>query len=235
MHDLLNFTSGLKEVPFCLGSLSFGTTSFDSCFEEIAPKNENAAKSGSEFYYGPAHLQVAGMMAIKASKKSSWQEVFEVFKNKTALFTTSTYDLPSQNNPRLAGGMHYSAKEYKEFLDALQSGSIVSKEMFSLMTQDQTSTAIMVESPAKDGINEDWHYGYGLWIECHSSSFTCGNSVSRISSPGAFGAYPFIDFKNNYHGILARKGGFGTFDKGYDLFINVQSKLVTWANFECKK
>lgn len=229
LKHLLSFTSGLVNDPFCINLPGFN---YETCVANIVNNNSDSKIPGEEFYYSSAHLQVAGLMAVNASGLSSWAEVFEQFKTETGLFTTANYDLPSLQNPRLAGGMHWNAKEYVEFLEALYKKEIINSELIDQMMSDQISSATIGYSPALTGIGEDWHYGYGTWIECHTNPNNC-TQTSRISSPGAYGAYPFIDFENKYYGILAREGTLWTFDKGYKLFENVSSKLEEWATMDC--
>lgn len=229
LKQLLSFTSGLVNEPICINLPGFN---FETCVGNIINKNGNSKVPGEEFYYSSDHLQVAGLMAIKASGLSSWQEVFEQFKTETGLFTNANYDLPSLGNPRLAGGMHWNAKEYLAFLEALFNKEILNSELLDQMMMDQISDATIGNSPALNGIGEDWHYGYGTWIECHSNPNNC-TKTERISSPGAYGAYPFIDYENKYYGILAREGTLGTFTKGYELFESVSLKLEEWAALEC--
>ncbi len=100
------------------------------------------------------------------------------------------------------------------------------------MTSDQINGATIVNSPAINAIGEDWHYGFGNWIECHANPNNC-TQTTRVSSPGAYGAYPFIDYKNKYYGILAREGALGTFKNGYVLFESVSPKLEAWASMDC--
>ncbi len=226
---MLSFTSGLANDPICINLPGFN---FETCIGSIVNKNSNSKTPGEEFYYSSSHLQVAGLMAVNASELSSWLEVFEQFKAKTGLFPNANYDLPSSQNPRLAGGMHWNATEYLGFLEALYKKEILNSELIDQMMSDQISHATIGYSPALNGIDEDWHYGYGTWIECHSNPNNC-TQTERISSPGAYGAYPFIDYKNKYYGILAREGTPGTFTKGYELFESVSLKLEEWATLDC--
>ena len=165
-------------------------------------------------------------MAINAKGVASWNELFELFKKDTSLFKESKFDLPSDTNPRLAGGMHWNANEYLAFLEELFHERLLKEETLNMMFSDQLDGATLVDSPA-EAIGEDWHYGFGNWIECHSSVYNC--EVTKISSPGLYGAYPFIDLKNRYFGILAREGGSNTFAKGYEIFVYIQSELEEWA------
>jgi len=230
LRDLLSFTSGLSNAPLCNFD---GSADFEECVDKITFWNSNSAISASEYYYGPNHLQVAGLMAMKATNTSDWNSLFNRFKEKYKLFTLSTYDLPSATNPKLAGGMHWTANEYLAFLEKLYNNEILSETLSTQMSSDQIATATIVESPALNSINEDWHYGFGVWIESKSNPFDKAKVTGRVSSPGLYGAYPFMDYTHNYYGILAREGGLSTFEKGYALFTSVESKLEQWADTTC--
>ena len=224
LRHLLSFTSGLREEPLCINS---GAYDFSDCVEQILNSNPTIATPGQEFYYGSAHMQVAGLMAVKASGASSWAEVFADFQRNTNLFLNSAYDLPSTGNPRLAGGMHWTAVEYMEFLEAIYREEILSPSLISTMSSDQIAGATIVSSPA-DAAGFDWHYGLGNWIECDGEPFDCVD-VQRVSSPGAYGAYPFIDYAHGYFGIIARQGSLGTFVMGYSVYLSVADLLEQWA------
>ena len=83
-------------------------------------------------------------------------------------------------------------------------------------------------SPVIKYINEDWGYGFGNWFECHAPSFNC-TTRTRVSSPGAYGAYPFIDYQHKYFGILARQGELNTFPEGYSIFKEVEAQIIAWS------
>lgn len=227
LRDLLSFTSGLND-----GLLIWGSD-FEDAVKRVADNNDENRTPGANYYYGPAHLQVAGLMAIKASSETSWDGVYENFKRDTNLFEHASYDLPNQTNPRLAGGMHWSADEYLAFLGKIYKKEILTPNLIDAMVSDQRVSAITDYSPAVDGVNEDWHYGFGVWIESKSNPYDASKNSGRVSSPGLYGAYPFIDYKHKYYGILARQGNSGTFTKGYELFQSVAPQLETWASLEC--
>jgi len=230
LRDLLSFTSGLTEAPLCI---NLGGSDPSACVDTILSANlDNTQIGGEEYYYGPSHMQVASMMAINALGVESWQDVYTRFRNSTDLFPTSRYDLPSISNPRLAGGMHWTGDEYLAFLQSIYEQTILTPEIINEMNSDQIVNSTIVSSPAQDSINEDWHYGLGLWVECHVATFNC-DQTTKISSPGAYGAYPFIDYVNNYYGIIAREGEFGTFNQGYAVFTSVSSKLEEWSAKIC--
>ncbi|MBR7799549.1 serine hydrolase [Undibacterium fentianense] len=224
LANLLSFTSGLTEEPLCLNA---GFSNFESCVNNIAVVNaNNTLIPGTEFYYASTHLQVAGLMAVKARGVNSWQELFKEFQQQTGLFKTASYDLPSSSNPRLAGGMHWTGEEYLEFLVALKKGKLLNSNSMAQLLVDRTASTKLTYSPAT-ALGEVWHYGLGMWHECQNSSFSCA-PASRISSPGAYGAYPFWDRNKSYIGILARQGELGSFTKGVAVERAIRPKVETW-------
>lgn len=226
LAHLLSFRSGMTDELLCLHSAS---GNFENCTKNIASANaSNTYAPGSVFYYSGAHMQVAGLMAQYVTG-SSWQDIFAQFKSETGLFTSAAYDLPSSSNPRLAGGMHWQAREYLDFLRALKAGTLLSSSSMTELLKDQTSSSQMLYSPPKTDLNEEWHYGLGLWHECQSTTYNCNSSSGRVSSPGAFGAYPFWDRRKNYFGIVARQGSAGTYPKGINIERSVRRKADAWA------
>lgn len=226
LAQLLSFTSGLTADPLCINAAG---ADFESCVTEIASVNAgNGVIPGREFYYSSTHLQVAGLMAVKARGFASWREVFAEFQRQTGLFATAAYDLPSLTNPRLAGGMHWTGEEYLAFLEALKEGSLLSSSSMSQLLTDHTASAAITNSPAFAALGEDWHYGFGLWHECQSATFNC-SAGTRVSSPGAYGSYPFWDRNKNYVGILARKGPLGTGFKGVLIERSVRPDVERWV------
>jgi CubicO group peptidase (beta-lactamase class C family) len=235
LAQLLSFTSGLETEPVCLDNPS---GFFQSCVNTIATANaNNGVTPGQQFFYASTHLQVAGLMAIKAKGNSlgqtlTWQDLFTAFKSETGLFPTSTYDLPSAGNPRLAGGMHWTGEEYMAFLKAFKNGSLLSPALMAQMTANQVGSAAIVNSPVltapPNGLGEDWRYGFGLWLECQSPAYNCAPG-GRLSSPGSYGAYPFWSQPYGYFGIVARQGALGTYPIGISVERTVQNTADQWA------
>jgi hypothetical protein len=248
LRDLLSFTSGLVTEAPCI-TPGNGTITMEVCVRNIALQNKGNGKvPGSEFYYNGNHLQVAGLMAVAARNRalnittSTWQDLFSDFKTKTGLFATATYDLPSTTNPRLAGGMHWTGNEYLAFVKANYFNQILSANTMpgesapyrDLQRKDQMGSATIGNSPAIDTIGEDWHYGFGMWLQCHRSSFTDCPPPQSWASPGSYGAFPFMDVENKFFGIIARQGDKGTFNKGYALFEPIGYTVQRWAKHECQ-
>jgi len=247
LSQLLSFTSGLNDDPLCLSVNSSDSRYklFDDCINDsqgvilsnsIVSANDGEGRApGLEFSYGSSHLQLAGAMAIGAGSYADWQAVFSAFQTATGLWTNSTYSLAGSDNPRLAGGMTWTAGDYMSFLRALYKRSFLSSLSHDEMFKDQTSGLSLTnesKSPAFDALTEEWHYGFGVWLQCPSATFNCLN-IDYYSSPGAFGAYPFINFNKNFFGIVARQGALGTYPEGVSLYRAVQDLAESWA--DCKE
>jgi hypothetical protein len=174
-------------------------------------------------------------MAIRAAEAADWQAVWAGFQERTGLFPTSTYDLPSAENPRLAGGMTLSGAEYLGFLRALYRGEVLSEPSQEALLANQRGDATVGHSPIWAAAGEDWSYGLGNWLECptatEENSFDCG-AGHRNSSPGAYGAYPFIDFDHGYFGIVARRGALGDARAGIAIFRAIAELASRWAAAE---
>lgn len=123
--------------------------------------------------------------------------------------------------------MHWTGEEYMAFLKALKNGSLLNSTSMGQLLADHTAAVTIAYSPALVGAGEDWHYGLGLWHECQSATFNC-TAGARVSSPGAYGAYPFWDRSKNYFGIVARQGALGTFPNGIAIERSVRPDVEQW-------
>lgn len=232
LQQLLSFTSGLTEEPLCL---NLPGADFAQCVRQgVSNNSANGRQPGAVFDYNGLHLQVAGLMAIRAAGAADWQDLFRNFVQQTGLFSTARYDLPSTGNPRLAGGMHWTAQQYLDFLRALQQGKLLSAALQQQMLANQRGNATVLNSPAISGFGADWPYGLGHWLECNngqSSASQCA-SAQRHSSPGAYGAYPLIDYQHSYLAMLAREGALGSFVEGKAVIDALTPAIQAWAG--CK-
>jgi CubicO group peptidase (beta-lactamase class C family) len=231
LAQLLSFTSGFSKEALCF---NLPNADFAECVETAYEANVGSAPSpGSVFDYSSTHLQIAGLMAVVASDAGGFAELFAEFQARTGLFPSGAFDLPSPQNPRLAGGMHWTASEFVLFLRAIYHGELLSPTLRAAMLDNQRGAAEVAGSPTIDALNQDWAYGFGNWLECPTAigpnTFDCG-SGHRNSSPGAYGAYPFIDFDHRYFGLLARQGKLGTFREGDELFGVIAADATRWAD-----
>src|SRR4029077_3865085 len=145
LAQLMDFTSGLTVEPPCLNDPN---SNLESCVVSIANTNAgNGIIPGSQFFYAATHLDVAGLMAVKARGVASWQDVWAEFRAQTGLFPTSTFDVPSLSNPRIAGGIHFTGDDYMAFLKALKGGLLLNSASMSQLLADHTASVPIVYSP----------------------------------------------------------------------------------------
>lgn len=233
LESLLSFRSGFSNEASCINRAS---PDYEACTRDTYDENPTPTAVGTVFQYSGSHMQIAGLMAMKATGKT-WEQIFAGFKTDTGLFTNGLYDLPSASNPRLAGGMHWRADEYLGFLRKLARGQVLSDEMRAQMFKNHRGSATLKTSPVLGGdIAEDWAYGLGNWLECKTAkqpnTYNCGEG-HRNSSAGAYGSYPFIDFDNRYFGIVAEEGKLGSGDEGVKVFRVVEPLVVRWVKKQC--
>ncbi len=117
--------------------------------------------------------------------------------------SATRYAAQAGENTRYSGNMRSSADDYAILLTALLTGDIVSDRTGYL--RDRLASAFIGHRPAAtEQVSGDWHYGFGFWKECDDMSYsaTCDTNPT-ISSAGAFGFTPWVDFANGYWGIIA--------------------------------
>ena len=238
LRSLLCFTSGLVTTPLFsadYGPLDSPVGTMQNTVRLIALSNANNGEIPfTKFWYSSTHLQVAGLMAVSACSSlgfTSWKQIFNDFKTRTGLFPDAKYDLPSETNPRLAGGMHWTGNEYLNFLRAYYFRMILQPSTHIAAISDQLTNGITTPyagSPIKVALSQDWHYGFGIWLECTNTVFN--GDMQGYSSPGAYGAYPFLNTTHKFFGVIARQGAPVTFEKGYLLYQSIMPLVIQWAN-----
>ena|GEM_PF-1998569 len=195
------FTGGVNDVP-CVED---GDTTLDACAQSIHD-DFFQYDPGTTFVYGPPHLQVAGAM-VAAATGSTFNQVFrQRIGNPLGLALTTAFAVPSLANPRVAAGVSASAEDYATILTALVAGQLLSPASTELLGQDHTGAgvtmAVVPDSATEDG--REWHYALGCWRECaQSPSPPACDDPGVLSSPGAFGFYPWWDQARGFWGVLA--------------------------------
>lgn len=206
LSDLLAFTSGFNHPTSAIPCIGNGAITQDDCVRQIYDSGLVAA-SGTQFYYGPAHLHIAGLMAANASGVGYSELVRREIIAPLGLAITRV-DNPSTSNPRVAGGGISTASEYTEILRAILAGELIS--CLSAFSDDRTANVSFTHRPAAVAMSGDWHYASGAWRECDASTWTpeCKDQVI-LSSAGAFGWTPWIDFGKGYFALIAMEDSAG--------------------------
>jgi CubicO group peptidase (beta-lactamase class C family) len=189
-------TSGLPAQAPCLGNL--GTT-LSACAATIGlgflPNSP-----GTVFNYGGASMQAAGA-AMESVVGAGFEAWFLAQVSGPLGASSFAFDgLGTTLNPRVAGGGKASALDLAALLLAMLEGGAVggepwlSTEAVLTLLADQTAGASFTPGVQPGAVG----YGLGVWIE---SVDTAGRSAV-VSSPGAFGAYPWIDRVRGYGAVV---------------------------------
>lgn len=165
---------------------------------------------GTVFRYGGPGFQVAGA-AVEAVTGQRWATLFdERIARPLGMHHTRWEHLPAHGvspnqtrNPLLQGGVVTTANDYMRFLTMLaQHGryggrQILSAQAVDAMEKVQTQGKPMAYRPpgAHSGSTQ---YALGNWCERWTKAGDC----TLVSSPGAFGTFPWIDRTSGTYGIF---------------------------------
>ena len=209
LEQLLSFTSGFsgsdglapgdEGVP-CVEDAN---TTLSACAQEIYAQNFTY-EPGTTFFYGPAHMQIAAAMA-EAATGEGWGALFErLLRAPLGLSRRTFYAVASAENPRAAGGVVSTAADYALILRALMGGELLSASALEALTRDHTPAGTTLASvPAAAA---GWHYALGSWRECAGGEYTAScEAPGVLSSPGAFGFYPWFDEARGLWGVVATR------------------------------
>jgi len=202
LEQLLSFTSGFNDAPTSPSCITDAATTMGACAQEFYSGGVGTVP-GDAYYYGPAHLQIAAHMAELVTG-ISYAQIFKAeIVDVLGLSNNTVFAFPSTTNPRVSGGGQSTPEDYAKFLRALLAGEIVTD--IDTFTQDRTGNVVFGFRPGATGATgRDWHYGLGFWRQCDIPEWnnTCDENIV-ISSGGAFGWRPWIDYNNNYFGQIA--------------------------------
>ncbi|MFN3536574.1 MAG: serine hydrolase domain-containing protein [Brevundimonas sp.] len=198
LRQLLSFTAGQ-------GGLLGGTDTRQSTRMTLQQSAAGIARrrltdpAGSTFRYGGPSLQLAGA-ALETATGLSWDEAFQQRLARPLGLTDARWSgaLGRQQagpvtNPNLQAGLIITAEDYGRFLGMLAAGGafegrqILSRDAVdALMTVQTVGVTMAFRPPGAEG---DAQYNLGSWCELAGS----GGACRVASSPGALGAYPWVD------------------------------------------
>lgn len=199
LEQLLSFTAGFHRDPSDAGCIGNESLTLQACVAELYDEGVDA-EPGTTFYYGPVHMQVAAAMAEIATGQSFSEVVRLTLVTPLGLSAATGF---AGVNPRASGAATSTTLDYAEFLRAQLAGEFLATS-FDVLIAERLSQVNIVSRPnaLEDGL--DWYYGLGLWRECDEPNWnaTC-DARRRVSSPGAFGWYPWLDVDEGYYAVLA--------------------------------
>lgn len=162
--------------------------------------------AGQVFRYGDVSMQVAGW-AAEAATGRSWRRLFVECLSWPLSLDSAAWGHPLsgpdlQAPPLLGSGLHMSLDDYGAFLSMLQQqGRYEGVRNLSPGAVRLLETERVGDLPREDlpvGVDPDWGYGLGVWCEESTDAGQC----LRMSSPGAFGAFPWLDRETGLAGVV---------------------------------
>jgi serine-type D-Ala-D-Ala carboxypeptidase/endopeptidase len=207
LRHLLSFTAGFRAKSFDASCAGNNSMTLEECARKYHDESHVDAP-GTTYFYGPAPLQIAGAIVERASERP-FDDVFrERVADVVGMSEDATFGREKQN-PLLAGGARARPSDYEKFLRALLDGTLLPAQQ-EAMDEDNTPVddVVIAESPVEK-YGQAWHYALGHWRECAAEEWqaTCDDEVI-VSSPGAWGFYPWIDRARGTYGIMAADGLF---------------------------
>lgn len=209
LTQLFSHTSGMgvEDVP----CVSDRFKSLQACASEILAV-PLAAAPGTAFAYGGNSMHVAGAMAEIAAGQS-WDDLFiaqmaqPLGLDQTDWTASSTRAGYVRNfNPRIAGGARSTLDDYGRVMDMVLAGGLHEGQSFlradtlATMALDRTVGLVVANTPVPG-----YGYGIGQWVEAKDAA----GATYRVSSPGAFGFTPWVDWRNGSSGVLVVLGNGG--------------------------
>jgi CubicO group peptidase (beta-lactamase class C family) len=166
-----------------------------------------AAEPGTSFAYGGADFQFVGAV-VEAVTGKSWVAYFEEELGRPlglAPFFWSNPQGPTRpetlRNPLLQGGAATSMDAYAPLLTMLAQDGVYRGKRYlstaSVRRMERTMTKGLVMRYVPPGAPAGSTYSIAHWCEVEGA-----DRCAMLSSPGAFGVYPWIDRASGLHGII---------------------------------
>lgn len=199
--QLFAFTSGFNgtaEQPSCIGE---ATISLRACVRQIHDGGLDSPPDQS-FNYGNEHMQIAALAMVQARGRSIDTIMRERLLDRLGVSAETRYTLGAGDNPTYSGGMRSTGEDYGLVLAAILRGDIFADRAGFLTDRvGQRPVATVPGAISQNRLN--WHYGFGFWKECTGASYTAScDTAPVISSAGAFGFTPWIDFNRGYWAVI---------------------------------
>jgi CubicO group peptidase (beta-lactamase class C family) len=212
LRQLLSFTSGQGGLRGLADLRQPSGIALSESARRIAARPLEQ-KPGTLFEYGSGAYQIAGAMAERASGKS-WHDLFEERLARPLGMTASRWSSPLHPealpatllNPNLQGGLVTTAADYGRFLGMIAGrGTMDGRRFLSAAAVEELerlqTSGLPLRLPRREQAGKVAGYALGNWCERAAPSGRC----TLVSSPGALGTYPFVDFCSGVYGIVVMR------------------------------
>jgi CubicO group peptidase (beta-lactamase class C family) len=208
-EQLLSFTAGAPGLAEG-GGLDIAQP-VDGALVPLAEKlaaNELAAAPGTRFAYGSWSQQVAAGWAAEVTGES-WQALFERTIARPLGLKDSVWGglwpAPGPDgvaNPVVQGGLWTSPRDMAKFVEAVaQEGRYRGKTVFPAAVVKSLERDLIADKAKAQGTDGGRMSGFGVGIWCEGEKRPDG-TCPRVSSPGAWGAYNWVDREKGVWGVF---------------------------------
>jgi len=195
VRQCLSHLTGIEELPLRQSLAEMrGIRTMDEAIEKIAEMTMEGAP-GTVFHYSNAGLQIAGAILEKIGGKSFGQLFLERIAQPLGMANT---DFGRGPVALPAGGANSTTGDYMHFLEMIRNKGmyngvrILRASSIDEMQLDRLGPDVRIGYSPASGAMGKVGYGYGEWI--------MGPGV--VSSPGLFGAFPWVDNRRGYCAFL---------------------------------
>jgi CubicO group peptidase (beta-lactamase class C family) len=160
---------------------------------------------GAEVRYGSGSMQVVGAAMEKITGKAFNDLFLERIARPCGMSAETTYvRQPENRNPMLAGSAFSSQPDYSKFLEMIARKGVgaggkrvLSEAAVHEMQRDQTGAAPL-KTASNDRMGRLSHYAIGEWVDVEDAK----GRTQQVSSPGAFGARPWVNLDRNLYAFF---------------------------------
>jgi len=222
IKNCLSHTTGIGSAQLNLFSLldENNYPSLEAQVNDFAKNKKLVAVPGTEFRYSNMGLSIAARVMETISHKS-FEELFQERIARPLGMINTSFGKQGLASP--SGGAISTAADYMNFLVMIlnkgiyKDKRILSEKSVSAMEQPQTTLSMIKYAPKG---TEGFNYACGEWIQEADSN---GNSIV-LTSPGFFGAWPYIDKRREYAAIFfVRK--FFINEKMKDIYLSLKKAI----------
>ena len=202
LRHALSFTTGIQVRPAERTCVRDGDVTLAACAAELL-QSRLVSRPGAVFYYGPAHLHLAGAAAQQATGESFERLFRSRVGDVVGMSEQTTYARTSPSNPWVSGGVTSTVEDYERFLLALLRGELLALWQDEMHRDHTPSGEVELGYSPLEPLAQQWHYGLGSWLECNAPVYGEWCAAAQIvSSPGAYGFHPWIDRAQRRYGII---------------------------------
>lgn len=227
--DLMRFTASVTAGTLCERETPHAA--FMACVEGLPAEAANPdTRLNGEHRYAGQQLNVLSAVIVAVSGLADYQAVADDWSARTGLFTAPDF-FPNSSQPSGSISMEVTAQQYLAFLHAVDDCSFLSgpsaHRLCAAMTSDQIPYWTQ-PTRARATFGEDWHFGFGMWLECRQDTHGC-RQHDTVSTYGRAGQYAAIVRSAGLFVVIGPTLGPSADANGWALYRAIEAEALDWA------